>query len=136
MKEDKLKEAINEIMNTNIRPLQDASDQDLKNAVVQELKLAMKQEIGRAIGINRAQEEERNRIMNLLRGILIAEGIILLIIVFPWFYFLFNKNILDNYNLSSYLSHLVIFQIGMLFFLLGIMGLCLIAIIKLFKKED
>jgi predicted house-cleaning noncanonical NTP pyrophosphatase (MazG superfamily) len=94
MKEDKLREAINEIINKNnknIRPLQDASDQDLKNAVVQELKLAMKEEIGRAIGINRGQEEERNRIMNLLRGILIAEGIILLIIVFPWFYLLFKK---------------------------------------------
>jgi len=91
MKEDKLREAINEIINKNIRPLQDASDQELKNATVQELKLAMKQEIGRAIGINRAQEEERNRIINFLRGILIAEGVILLIIVFPWFYFLFKK---------------------------------------------
>jgi len=91
MKEDKLREAINEIINKNIRPLRDASDQELKNATVQELKLAMKQEIGRAIGINRGQEEERNRIINLLRGILIAEGLILLIIVFPWFYLLFKK---------------------------------------------
>jgi hypothetical protein len=91
MKEDKFREAINEIINKNIRPLQDTSDQELKNVTVQELKLAMKEEIGRAIGINRGQEEERNRIINLLRGILIAEGIILLIIVFPWFYFLFKK---------------------------------------------